>query len=78
MRFLPGNLRRAGPFSLQVRANVPFAIFQPLDIPVSLKSRISTLPACPLMPSYSSTNNATETGAELIILWSCCQNSALT
>lgn len=44
----------------------------------SLKSLISTLPACPLLLSPSGTNNATETEAELIISWSCCQNSALT
>lgn len=30
------------------------------------------------MLSPSATNNAAETEAELIILWSCCQNSALT
>lgn len=44
----------------------------------SLKSLISTLPACPLMPSHSSTNDALETEAELMIWGSCCQNRALT
>lgn len=41
-------------------ANVLFAAFQPLDIPVL----ISTLPACPLVPSHSSMNGATEMKAE--------------